>query len=98
MSKALAIAKAIRNKDKSPSESMTKSMIHKIMHKDDDEPESMDMSPEWDDGDFLSDEEQDQAQDLSYPDPDDVEGTEGMDSPEDKKRKIMARVMMSLNK
>lgn len=40
-------------------------------------PESQEEGMESPDPDFLSDEEQDQAQDLTYPDPDEKEETEG---------------------
>lgn len=70
---------------------------------DHDEPESMAVSPEWHDEDSLSDEEQDYALDLTYPDPDHKEDTEGMSEPteedqEKRKRGILIRAMQSLNK
>lgn len=57
----------------------------------DDEVESMDEAPEFYDPDFLSDEEQDHDINLTYPDPEDKEGTEGMG-----KRGMLDQIMARL--
>lgn len=65
-----------------------------VEHDDD-----MDMSaePDWHDPNFLSDEEDSDAINLQYPDPDHKEDTEGMDEKE-MKHKLLSKIMMGTHK
>ncbi len=98
--RALEIAKKIRTK-KVPEESaapMKSSIVSSIMAKKMnkggmvEEPESLEMDHEFHDEDFLSAEEQDHVLDETYPDPDGVEKTEGMDPKRKLLKKIFAKI------
>jgi hypothetical protein len=91
---ALAIAYAIKRKKMNEGgmadgpNPMAKMIAKKIMSKG---VESMEEAPEYNDQDFLSDEEDDAALDLTYPDPDHKEDTEGMD-PDEKTHMILKKI------
>lgn len=100
-SQALAIAYNIKRKKMNKGGMASDEMIQNIMKKmkgyseggmvDHDEPESMAEAPDYYDEDFLSDEEDDHAINLTYPDPDHKEDTEGTHT-------LLKKIMMRMNK
>lgn len=80
---------------------MVYNLVHGLISKkyakggmvDHDDSEMMSEAPDWHDEDFLSDEEQDHDINLTYPDPDGKEDTEGMDKKKSVMRRVMSRLM-----
>lgn len=100
---ALAIAYKMKRKkmaeggmaeDEETTNPMAKIIAMKIMGKNQ-EPESMEAAPDFYEDDFLSDEEQDHVDDLTYPDSDHKEDTEGMD-PKQKTSMLLKKIFSKI--